>query len=143
MSDLGERFSGALHNASRAWRSAIDRRLKDLGLSQAGWMTLAIAAKASAPLSQSELAEQLGVEGATIAGMVDRLVKAGLIERRASPDDRRVRLIVLTAAGKELFGKVKTEATLVRRELLKDMDPKELATAVDVLERLRRKIEPE
>jgi MarR family transcriptional regulator for hemolysin len=46
MNDLEERFSGALHNASRAWRQALDRRLKYLGVSQASWMTIAVAAKA-------------------------------------------------------------------------------------------------
>ena len=143
MNDLGERFSGALHNASRAWRAAIDRRLRELGLSQAGWMALAMAAKADKPLSQTELADRLGVEAATLVGMIDRLVRAGLIERRPSADDRRVRLIVPTAAGKELFGKVKAQASLVWRELLSDMDPQQLGTAIEVLERLRAKIEPE
>src|ERR1039457_6312187 len=65
MTELAERFSGALHNTSRAWRQALDRRLKYLGVSQASWMTIAVAAKARQPLSQSELAESLGVEAAT------------------------------------------------------------------------------
>ena len=41
MTELAERFSGALHNTSRAWRQALDRRLKYLGVSQASWMTIA------------------------------------------------------------------------------------------------------
>jgi MarR family transcriptional regulator for hemolysin len=45
MTDLDERFSGALHSTSRAWRQAVDKRLKYLGMSQASWMTIAIAAK--------------------------------------------------------------------------------------------------
>jgi DNA-binding MarR family transcriptional regulator len=60
-----ERFSDALHSTSRSWKQAVDRRLKYLGVSQASWMTIAIAAKAESPLSQSELADRLGVEGAT------------------------------------------------------------------------------
>ena len=43
---LQERFSTALHNTARAWRQAVDRRLKFLGVSQASWMTIAVAAKA-------------------------------------------------------------------------------------------------
>ena len=38
------------------------------------------------PLSQSELAERLGVEGATMVAMMDRLVKAGLVARRSFED---------------------------------------------------------
>ena len=66
MNDLDERFSSALHNTSRAWRQALDRRLKYLGVSQASWMTIAVAAKAREALPQSELADRLGVEGATM-----------------------------------------------------------------------------
>ena len=76
---IEERFSDALHSTSRSWKQAVDRRLKYLGVSQASWMTIAIAAKAESPLSQSELADRLGVEGATMVAMVDRLVKAGLV----------------------------------------------------------------
>src|ERR1700736_112259 len=114
MSDLEERFNGALHNASRAWRQALDRRLKYLGMSQASWMTIAVAAKASSPLSQSELADRLGVEGATMVAMVDRLVKAGLVMREASTTDRRVKRVLLTPAGVKIYDKVKAEAVALR-----------------------------
>jgi len=141
MSDLQERFSGALHNTSRAWRQALDRRLKYLGLSQASWMTIAVAAKAREPLSQSELADRLAVEGATMVAMVDRLVKAGLVNREPSTTDRRVKRIVLTEAGNLLYGKVLTEAAAFRKELLADLDPKKLLIATEFLEGLQGIIE--
>ena len=137
MNDLEERFSGALHNASRAWRQALDRRLKYLGVSQASWMTIAVAAKARAPLSQSELADGLGVEGATMVAMVDRLVKAGLVIRQPSTTDRRVKRVVLTQAGNLLYDKVRVEAAAFRRELLTNMDPKALLMATELLEGLQ------
>ena len=137
MNDLEERFSGALHNASRAWRQALDRRLKYLGVSQASWMTIAVAAKAHGPLSQSELADRLGVEGATMVAMVDRLVKAGLVIRQPSTTDRRVKRIVLTEAGNLLYDKVRAEAAAFRKDLLANMDPKALLIATELLEGLR------
>jgi MarR family transcriptional regulator, transcriptional regulator for hemolysin len=137
MTDLDERFSGALHNTSRAWRQALDRRLKYLGLSQASWMTIAVAAKASTPLSQSELADRLAVEGATMVSMVDRLVKAGLVNREPSMTDRRVKRIVLTQSGNLLYDKVRAEATAFRRELLANVDPKKLLAATEFLEGLQ------
>ena len=137
MTDLEERFSGALHNASRAWRQALDRRLKYLGVSQASWMTIAVAAKARAPLSQSELADRLGVEGATMVAMVDRLVKAGLVIREPSTTDRRVKRVVLTQAGNLLYDKVRAEAAAFRKELLANMDPQALLIATELLEGLQ------
>src|SRR6267154_6708901 len=137
MDDLDERFSTALHGTARAWRQAIDRRLKYLGVSQASWMTIAVAAKARAPLSQSELADQLGVEGATMVAMVDRLVKAGLVIREPSTTDRRVKRVVLTQAGNLLYDKVRAEAAAFSKELLAKMDPKALLIATELLESLQ------
>jgi MarR family transcriptional regulator, transcriptional regulator for hemolysin len=142
MSDLEERFSGALHNTSRAWRQALDRRLKFLGVSQASWMTIAVAAKAKGPLSQSELAQRLDVEGATMVAMVDRLVKAGLVVREPSLTDRRVKRVVLTPAGDLLYDRVRTEAAAFRRELLDGIDPKKLLVATELLENLQGIIDP-
>jgi MarR family transcriptional regulator, transcriptional regulator for hemolysin len=137
MSDLEERFSDALHSTSRSWRQAVDRKLKYLGVSQASWMTIAIAAKARSPLSQSELADKLGVEGATMVAMIDRLVKAGLVNREASTTDRRVKRVILTAAGMKIYEKVKTEAAALRKELLANTDQKKLLFATELLESLQ------
>jgi len=139
--DREERFANALHGTARAWRQAIDRRLKYLGMSQASWMTIAVAANAREPLSQSELADSLGVEGATMVAMVDRLVKAGLVKREPSTADRRIKRVVVTEAGYRLFGTVKTEAALVRKELLSQLDPEKLEAATDILEALQGMIE--
>jgi len=141
MTDLEERFSGALHNTSRAWRQALDRRLKYLGVSQASWMTIAVAAKSPSPLSQSELADRLAVEGATMVAMVDRLVKAGLVVREPSTTDRRVKRVVLTHAGNHLYEKVRAEAAAFRKELLAQMEPKKLLAATELLEGLQSIIE--
>jgi MarR family transcriptional regulator for hemolysin len=141
MTDLDERFSGALHNTSRAWRQALDRRLKYLGVSQASWMTIAVAAKASAPLSQSELADRLGVEGATMVAMVDRLVRAGLVKREPSTTDRRVKRVVLTPAGTSLYDKVRAQAAAFRKTLLADIDPQKLLAATELLEGLQGSID--
>lgn len=138
MSSLEERFAHALHSTARAWRMAVDRRLKDLGVSQAGWMTIAVAARASAPLSQTELANRLGVEGSTMVAMIDRLVRDGLLERQASPGDRRVRLVVLTPAGEKMYGRVKKEGEALRRELMAGVDPAKLLIATELLEHLEK-----
>jgi MarR family transcriptional regulator, transcriptional regulator for hemolysin len=137
VSDLEERFSDALHSTSRSWRQAVDRRLKYLGVSQASWMTIAIAAKARSPLSQSELADKLGVEGATMVAMIDRLVKAGLVMREASTTDRRVKRVVLTPSGSKIYEKVKAEAVALRKELLANTDQKQLLIATEILEGLQ------
>jgi MarR family transcriptional regulator for hemolysin len=92
-------------------------------------------------LSQSELADRLAVEPATMVAMVDRLVKAGLVVREPSTTDRRIKRVVLTAAGTELYGRVRTEAAAFRQQLLKDLDPKKLLLATELLESLQGTID--
>jgi MarR family transcriptional regulator for hemolysin len=93
-------------------------------------------------LSQSELADRLGVEGATMVSMVDRLVKAGLVIREPSATDRRVKRVVLTPAGTRLYGQVRDEAGAFRKELLAKMDPKKLLVATELLETLQGFLDP-
>jgi MarR family transcriptional regulator for hemolysin len=135
---LEERFSSALHTTARTWKAAINRRLKFLGLSQAGWTTIAAIAKSERARSQIELANQLGVEAATMVAMIDRLAKAQLITREPSPHDRRIKLIVLTEAGAQLYSKVRAEADKFRHEILADIDPAKLVMATELLEHLQR-----
>ena len=141
LNPMDERFASALHSTARGWRQALDRRLKHLGISQAGWMTIAVAAKAKSPLSQSELADKLGVEGATMVAMIDRLVKAELMTREPSLTDRRVNHVALTEAGNRLFAKLRIEADAFRRELLAGVDPQQLEAATVLLEHLQSILE--
>jgi len=136
-----ERFSAALHSTARSWRQALDRRLKDLGISQASWLAIAVIAKAGEPLSQTELAHQLAVEDPTMVAMIDRLVKAGFVLRQPSQTDRRVKLIVLTAQGNELYAKVKVEANAFRKGLLNHIDEEKLIAATQLLEQLQFAVE--
>ncbi len=50
-------------------------------------------------LPMSALAETVGCDASNITGIVDRMEARGLIERRDSPRDRRVKLIALTGEG--------------------------------------------
>ena len=54
------------------------------------------------PLATGALAEQLGLDPSNITGVVDRLEARGLIERQPHPDDRRVKLLALTRAGRAI-----------------------------------------
>ncbi|MEO9900625.1 MarR family transcriptional regulator [Nisaea sp.] len=53
-------------------------------------------------LTAREIGERLAIDGATITGIVDRLEKADLLERRADPLDRRVYRLALTERAKSL-----------------------------------------
>jgi DNA-binding MarR family transcriptional regulator len=54
------------------------------------------------PESMRHLAQCLQVDPSAITGLVDRLESKGLVERRADPEDRRVKAIVLTPRGRRV-----------------------------------------
>jgi DNA-binding MarR family transcriptional regulator len=59
-----------------------------------------------AGLSQTALGRQLLMHRSNLTGLVDNLVRRGLVERRAVPDDRRAYRVVLTASGTKLIGEI-------------------------------------
>jgi DNA-binding MarR family transcriptional regulator len=56
----------------------------------------------ASPLPMNELAAVLACDNSNVTGLVDRLEARGLVARQANPDDRRVKRVVLTAAGSRL-----------------------------------------
>jgi DNA-binding MarR family transcriptional regulator len=57
---------------------------------------------ASDPLSGGAIAERVGATPGAVSRALDDLVRKGLVTRRESEDDRRVRLFSVTTAGGEL-----------------------------------------
>lgn len=51
-------------------------------------------------ITQGELAQRLYVTKGNVSGLVDRLVEAGLVERRPIPEDRRSHALHLTDLGR-------------------------------------------
>jgi len=141
MVSLDERFTQALQGGARAWRAALERYLKSCGITPAGWNAVAAVAGAQQAPSQRQLAEQLGVDGATLVATIDRLVAAGLVERMPSQHDRRVKLVVLTAQGKALALQVGQQSALLRRAIAERIDAGRIAAASDVLEELQTILE--
>ena len=54
-------------------------------------------------MTLGELSQRMMVSNGNVTGLADRLVAEGVIARRASPRDRRVQIVKLTAAGRRAF----------------------------------------
>lgn len=59
------------------------------------------------PVPMRDLAEALACDNSNVTGIIDRLEDRGLVERRPSPADRRVKMLVVTEAGIDVRRRVK------------------------------------
>lgn len=92
------------------------------------------------PMPMRELAEQLFVDPPNLTPMVDELERLGLVERRAFPSDRRVKLVAATPKGAALAQRA--EEILDRPPVgLVDLSSEELDILLQILARVRK--EPE
>jgi DNA-binding MarR family transcriptional regulator len=73
----------------------------DLTVSQVR-ATMTLACADPEPLSGARLAERLGISAPAMSRTLDGLVQKGFVERTESSADRRVRLLNITAAGRDL-----------------------------------------
>ncbi len=78
-----------LHDVARLLRVDADKRARLHGMTRAQWILL-IWLERQPGITQKELAEIIEVEPITIARLVDRLEKSGMVERRPDPRDRRI-----------------------------------------------------
>jgi MarR family 2-MHQ and catechol resistance regulon transcriptional repressor len=105
------------------------------GISLASLYAVRVLARiGESPISQ--YGDALGVPRSTITNLVDRLERAGLAERLASPTDRRVTLVRLTPGGRKAVEDTDLlrDSDVVNRLLA--LDPSAQATLADLLERV-------
>ena len=89
------------------------------GLHSADFAVLATLVRlAGDGVSQRHLDSELGLSAGTVSIRVDRLVRRGLADRQADPDDGRGTLISLTGSGRELFEACAPEHLANAQELL-------------------------
>jgi MarR family 2-MHQ and catechol resistance regulon transcriptional repressor len=95
---------GAALGLVRAWGGLqrwMEPHFRRYGLSQPQFALLMTLRRSSPEgASLTELARSCFVSNTNVTGLVDRLERDGLVERRLDPDDRRARRVVLTPAGR-------------------------------------------
>lgn len=100
--------------------------------------TLLWLAKRSPGLSLAELAAEEGISPPALSGHVDRLERAGLLERLRSSEDRRRVGLRLTDDGQRLLRRVRARRTTWLAEHLRALDPAELEAIEAAIPALRQ-----
>ena len=92
------------------------------------------------PMAMSELAGSLGCDASNVTSIVDRLEARGLVERRSADHDRRVKALVMTAAGVELAGRIH-ERMRVPPPPIANLADDDLVALCGIFERALRSLE--
>lgn len=127
-----------LSRASGMFVRASNAVLASYGLRVRSYSVLLLACAADAGISQRDLAGVLGLDPSQVVILVDELAEAGLVERRPSDVDRRTKLVVATAAGRELRAEAVGHVDAAVTAQLADLTGTEQYLLRDLLGRLVR-----
>ncbi len=83
-----------------------------------------------------QLGDRVQLTSATMTGIIDRIEKLGLVERKPHPDDRRAILLCLTDKGVEVGSKLKEIVQASNEQYMKELSPEEEVFFRGILKRL-------
>jgi DNA-binding MarR family transcriptional regulator len=89
--------------------------------------------KTPSGMTLGELSKRMMVSNGNITGLVERLVTQGLLDRRASPSDRRVQLVSLTPEGRRTFRVMARANADWVSELFADLGPMDIEQLMGLL----------
>jgi DNA-binding MarR family transcriptional regulator len=76
-------------------------------------------------VTSGSLGSRARIDSATLTGIVDRLARAGLVERKRHPEDRRAIRIGLTEKGRSVAGEIRALVEPENRSFLSSLTPEE------------------
>ena len=102
-----------------------------------------VAVHSSGRAMMSVLAKNMHVSLPTISGIVDRLVKAGYVQRLDDPKDRRQVVITLTLKGESLIKQFQSVISERWQEVLKSLQAKDVESFYRVVAKLKKALQGE
>jgi MarR family transcriptional regulator, transcriptional regulator for hemolysin len=129
-------FGFLVTDVTRLMRKHFDRRAERFGMTRAQWRALKRLNHGEG-MRQNDLAEFLEMEPIAVGRVIDRLQKAGFVERRADPNDRRAWRLYLTAKAHAVVDDMESISTSLFRDAQKGISATDLKTMISVLGRMK------
>ena len=129
-----------LSDVARLMRTVFDRRVRSLGLTRAQWLVLSRLYRRPGA-SQTELADMLEIDRASAGRMIDRMEKAGWVERRADVVDRRVKRLYLSVHAKRVHARMWAIAEATVDDALVPLSPLERAKFAGLAARVKERLQ--
>jgi len=129
-----------LARTARAVTQAFERAMAEAGGSASMWQVLLLV-RTQQWGNQSQMAEALGITGATLTHHLNALEKQGLVRRWREESNRRVQLVELTPEGEAMFERLRGVAMAHDTRLRGVLSEEELAQLAELLDRLKGSVE--
>jgi DNA-binding MarR family transcriptional regulator len=91
-------------------------------------------------MTLGEVSKRMMVSAGNVTSLVDRLVKAGYVERRPAPHDRRSQLIRLSRRGRDHFAQMAAAHEQWVAELLADLHDRDIAATMERLAKVKASV---
>ncbi|WCB96403.1 Transcriptional regulator SlyA [Baekduia alba] len=127
---------------AKATARAFDAALTAAGGSRSTWLVL-LMLKTGGARNQREVADAVGIQGATLTHHLNAMESSGLVTRRRDPENRRVHVVELTEDGEVLFRRLRGAAATFDRRLRRGLDDDEATAFAATLARLRANVAEE
>lgn len=129
-----------INQSSRLFAALGDARLKPLGLRYAQVPVLA-ALRDGQALTQADLTRQLGVEQSSMAQLLMRMERDGVIQRSAHEQSPRASRISVTPPTARRLSSARKQLDGLDAQALDGLEPKEVSSLLRLLERVRANLE--
>jgi DNA-binding MarR family transcriptional regulator len=127
--------TGSLIRRAQQAHAALWLRVVSADITSVQYGALAVIAQQSG-ISQKDLGNELGLDRSTIADLVQRLERNGLIAREPADDDRRRNVLALTRKGRATVTALRPSVEQVQQSLTATLDADEHAQLQRLLRRM-------
>lgn len=128
-----------LWKAARTVEARAERSIAQFGMGRSDFGVLE-ALLHRGPLSAKQLGEKVLLTSGSVTAAVDRLATRGLVRREDDADDRRARIVRLTAAGRRLIERAFAQHRKEMEEALAEFPPEDRRALLPLLRRLGKSL---
>ena len=138
--DFENSMGFVVNMTAKAFQKSFDIELrKNAGVSLSQWRV--VGALVMQPgLTQKEIADKVGIEGATLVPILDKMEKEGLLKRKPDSNDRRVNRIYLTQKADSLWESMVECALKIRKSSTKNISETDIQTTLETLRKISQNL---
>jgi DNA-binding MarR family transcriptional regulator len=138
--DLSNCIGFVTSTAIKAVTKDFNKRLGKYGTTRIQWIALYFLLAADMPMSQKELAALMNVQDPSLARLIDRMERDGLLRRIENPMDKRVKFLELTETGRSKAVDMMPLGEDFSNLLLEDITKEEIENFHRVLDKMQKNI---